>query len=98
MVWYKKIALRVARSILGKDKYLITKEREGDGKELADFIYSLHRSRGYALYHTGRKYDTLNALAYGMKQEDYWKMIGRMEELMILKTKIKEEVERRKKK
>ena len=63
----------------------MTKTMTVNDKELQEWLKSLAAENSpYKLWYTMRKKVILDAMAIGLKQEDYWKFIGRLEELKHL--------------
>ena len=66
-----------------------------DVKILQDWLFASFENDGYKQYYTLRKKFIQNELIIGMKQEDYWKRLGRIEELKALNDNITNEANRR---
>lgn len=90
----KKIFLKILLKLIGEDVFSI---KGANTKLMQDWLYESFAKDGYKQYYTLRKKGIQNDLTIGMKQEDYWKNLGRIEELQALNTNIKKEVDRRKK-
>ena len=81
-------------SLIGEDIFGVSKI---ETEKMKDWLYESYANDGYKQYFTLRKKAIQNELTIGLKGEEYWKKIGRIEELRALNSNINKEVERRKK-
>lgn len=88
----KKILIKILLKIIGEDPFSV---EAVDLKIMQNWLFDSYKNNGYKQYYTLRKKYILNELGVGMEQKDYWKKIGRIEELKALNENINTEVERR---
>ena len=88
----KKILIKILLKIIGEDPFSV---EAVDLKIMQNWLFDSYKNNGYKQYYTRRKKYILNELGVGMEQKDYWKKIGRIEELKALNENINTEVERR---
>ncbi|MCX6822226.1 MAG: hypothetical protein NTW30_05630 [Candidatus Aenigmarchaeota archaeon] len=91
----KRLLLKILIKLIGENPFVISSV---DTKVMQDWLYSSFQKEGYKQYYTLRKKFIQNELTIGMKEAEYWKRIGRIEELRALNANINQEAERRKKK
>lgn len=71
-------------------------DRGADQGKIAQWLWSTFSDVGFMHYYTVRKKRILEVLSTGQEQEEYWKLIGRLEELKGLSQNVKDEAKRRK--
>lgn len=90
----KKIFLKVLIALIGDDPFDISRV---DTKIMQDWMFESFQNDGYKQYYTLRKKYIQNELTVGMEESEYWKRIGRIEELRALNDNIIKESKRREK-
>lgn len=69
-----------------------------DKQKLDKWLYVSYKDEGWKQYYTLRKKSLLQLLSLGVENNsEYWKTVGRMQELNALSTNINAEIKRRKK-
>lgn len=89
----RKILIKILLKIIGENPFDIASV---DTKIMQDWLYDSFKNDGYKQYYTLRKKYIQNELSIGMKKEDYWKRVGRIDELRALNDNIINESNRRK--
>jgi exonuclease V gamma subunit len=90
----KKLLLKFLINLIGENPFSISTV---DTKVMQDWLYMGFKDEGYKQYYTLRKKYIQNELTIGMEDKEYWKRIGRMEELRALNENILSESKRREK-
>ena len=89
----KKILIKLLLKFIGENPLAMMSD---DGKkEIQDWLFDSFKNRGQKSYYTLRKKCIHNELSTGMSQEEYWKRIGRLDELRALNENIETEAKRR---
>lgn len=90
----KKLLIKLLEKIVGQE--LLAKRF--DIKKMQNWLFDSYEEEGFKNYYTMRKKFITNELENGMEGKEYWKRIGKLEELRALSASIIAEVNRRKKK
>lgn len=90
----KQLVLKILIKLLGENPFDISKV---DTKIMQDWLFDSFKNDGYRQYYTLRKKYIQNELTIGMNKEEYWKRLGRIEELRSLNKNIEIEANRREK-
>ena len=88
----RKILTKILIKVIGENPFEMTVV---DTKEMQDWLFESFQSKGQKSYYTLRKKFIQNELGVGMEQQEYWKRLGRLEELQALNDNISKEVSRR---
>ena len=78
------------------EEYLLAKDI--NEKEINDWLFEGYGNRGFKAYYTIRKKAIENQMSLGLKDREYWEMVGRVKELKTLTRRVDDEFERRKSK
>ncbi|RPI82702.1 MAG: hypothetical protein EHM34_06520 [Nitrosopumilales archaeon] len=62
-----------------------------DVKKLEIFLYKCYEEKGFRSYYTLRKKTIKDFISHGLSRKDYWKSIGRLDELKAFSENIKTE-------
>ena len=88
----KKILLKILIKLIGEDPFEIGSV---DTKKMQDWLFESFGREGYKQYYTLRKKFIQNELTIGMEEKEYYKRLGRIEELRALNDNISNEAARR---
>lgn len=69
--------------------------RGADNIAIQNWLFGNFKDKGWMHYYTVRRRAIMEVIATGLQGDDYWKNIGRLEELKSLANLIKDEAARR---
>lgn len=90
----RKILTKLLIKVIGENPFEMSSV---DTKDVQNWLFDCFQNRGQKSYYTLRKKFIQNELSIGMEQQEYWKRLGRLEELQALNDNIAREADRRKK-
>lgn len=90
----KKLLLKLLQRLLFDDVVPV------DGVDMAkmtQWLFKAYEDKGFRSYYTLRKKTIKDVISLGVSRKDYWRSIGRLEELKALSENVKTEYARKKK-
>ena len=71
----KEFLIKILVKLIGEESLPIER------KKVNDWLFSIYNDKGFQHYYTFKKKRLLNSIASGVKEKEYWELVGKLEAL-----------------